>query len=132
MVLRTWVQLPSPPPINILILMNELDYLSSLLTAEKKDLLDKVMQYRTRFITVVLEDVYQSHNASAVMRSCEIFGVQDLHVIETSNDFNPNNAISLGAAKWLDTHHYQSPSESLNKLKKTFLIEKSKTEKVEG
>ncbi|MEZ5012015.1 MAG: TrmH family RNA methyltransferase, partial [Bacteroidales bacterium] len=59
-----------------------LDFLSNCMTDERRDAFDRVLSYRTRYITLVLEDIYQPHNASAVLRSCDCFGIQDIHVIE--------------------------------------------------
>ena len=60
------------------------------------------MDERTRHFTVAIEDIYQPHNASAVVRSCEIFGVQDVHVIQNKYKFYASNQVAKGAQKWLD------------------------------
>ncbi|NBU91765.1 MAG: TrmH family RNA methyltransferase, partial [Flavobacteriia bacterium] len=54
----------------------------ALLTKHKARLFEQIVHERTRYITVVLEDLFQEHNASAVIRTCECFGVQDLYAIE--------------------------------------------------
>ena len=61
---------------------------------------------RTRHITVVLENIYQSHNASAVLRSCDCFGVQDVHVVEDRNPFNPAGDVAVGSSKWVDYYKH--------------------------
>ena len=61
--------------------------LGELYSDNKRELFEHLSQYRTRHIAVVLEDIYQSHNASAVLRSCDCFGVQDVHVVEKNNSF---------------------------------------------
>jgi tRNA (guanosine-2'-O-)-methyltransferase len=68
--------------------------------------IEQIVGERTRYITVVVEDIYQPHNASAVMRSAECFGVQDLHVIENRNKYTPSKEIAKGASKWLTLHHH--------------------------
>ncbi len=68
---------------------------------------DEVLNYRTRHITVVLEDLYQPHNASAVLRSCDIFGIQDIHVVENKNAYTVHRDIALGSPKWLNIHKYR-------------------------
>jgi tRNA (guanosine-2'-O-)-methyltransferase len=65
-----------------------------------------VLQQRTRHLTFVLENIYQPHNASAVLRSCEISGIQDVHIIENTNSFKPSQNVAMGAAKWLDIYKY--------------------------
>jgi tRNA (guanosine-2'-O-)-methyltransferase len=66
--------------------------------------MDHVLAHRTRHLCLVLEDLHQSQNASAALRSCECFGVQDVHVIERLNRFQVNKTVSLGASKWLSLH----------------------------
>ena len=66
-----------------------------------------VLQMRTRHLTVVLEDIFQSHNASAVLRSCECFGIQDIHIIQNRYEFEVNPDVVMGATKWLNLHKYQ-------------------------
>lgn len=73
--------------------------------------MERVLGLRTRHLTVVLEDIYQPQNASAVIRSCDCFGVQDLHIIEREHRFRPNRAVSMGAHKWVDVVKYSRKDE---------------------
>ncbi len=77
------------------------DYLLSFISEHKRALFEKHILNRTRYITLVLENVYQSHNASAVLRSCDCMGIQDVHVIESENQFEAHSDIALGASQWL-------------------------------
>ncbi len=88
-------------------------YLSQFITPQKQKRVQEVLAQRTRYLTVVLEDIFQPHNASAVLRSCECFGLQDVHIIEQRNPFRPNRDIALGAPKWLTMHQYR-PEEGQN------------------
>lgn len=81
-------------------------YLSHFLTDNKRALFDKVASDRTRHITVVLEDVFQPQNASAVIRSCDCFGIQDVHIIENRNTYEINPNVVMGATKWIDMYKY--------------------------
>lgn len=86
---------------------NELiDYLKTFVSERRYDLIEKVLNERTRYVTVVLEDIYQSQNASAVLRSCDCFGIHDIHVIENSNEYNINPDVAMGSSKWLDINKY--------------------------
>lgn len=67
---------------------------------------EQVLKQRTSHISVVLEDIFQSHNASAVLRSCECFGVQHVHFIENENIYQANPEVAMGAQKWLNIHHH--------------------------
>lgn len=67
---------------------------------------EEVLANRTKHFTVAVENVYQSHNASAVIRTCDCFGIQDLHVISNSNEYKPSKDVAMGAEKWVDLHSY--------------------------
>lgn len=82
------------------------EYLWTFLTAERQSRLQDVLDQRTRHLTVVLENVYQPHNTSAVLRSCDAFGVQDVHVVETENRFRVTREITMGTDKWLTLHRH--------------------------
>ncbi len=97
---------------------DDIDYLSTLVSDNKREAIERVLAYRTRFITVVLENILQPHNASAVIRSCDIFGIQDLQVIENDTAFRAQTAIAKGATKWVDIHRYGSTKQCITQLKK--------------
>ncbi len=82
------------------------DYFFGFMTERRADLFEQVLQNRTRYLTIVLEDIYQSHNTSAVLRSCDCFGVQDVHIIENNNPYEVNPDIALGSSQWLTLKHY--------------------------
>ncbi|HLT80375.1 MAG TPA: RNA methyltransferase [Cyclobacteriaceae bacterium] len=84
-----------------------LQHLSQYVTDHKKDFISRVLALRTRRITVVLEDVYQSQNLSAVMRTCECMGIQDVHVIEKSAGYGFNKKVLKGSHKWLTIKRYR-------------------------
>lgn len=83
-----------------------LKYLSSVVTPERLSLYNKIVENRTNYITVVLEDIFQPQNASAVLRSCDCFGIQNVHVIENRNEFQVDTEVSLGSSKWVTLNTY--------------------------
>ncbi|MCF6184013.1 MAG: RNA methyltransferase [Bacteroidales bacterium] len=83
-----------------------IQYLSRFITEERFTLFNKIIKDRTKYMTVVLEDIYQPHNASAVLRSCDCFGVQDVHIIENENEYSVNPDVALGSSKWLNLYKY--------------------------
>lgn len=85
------------------------DHLETFVTPERVARIDRALGERTRRIAVVLEDLYQMHNASAVVRSCECFGIQDIHVVESDNAFEINKSIVQGAAKWVTVSRHTQP-----------------------
>lgn len=88
------------------------EYLSEYVTPERLALFDRVLEHRTRYITVVLEDIYQPHNASAVLRSMDCFGIQEAHIIENSNEYRVNPDVALGASKWLNLIKYNKVEDN--------------------
>lgn len=88
------------------------------ISEHKKNLIQQVLGQRTRYVTVALEDVFQPFNASAIIRTAEIFGLQDIHVISLKNQFKPSIGISRGAVKWLTIKEYEHPSVCVEQLKK--------------
>ncbi len=91
---------------------------SQLISDNKRELFDRLAPLRTRYITVVLENIYQSHNAAAVLRSCDCFGIQDVHVVENGNVFNPAGDVAVGSSKWVDYYKYSSTKEAYSTLHK--------------
>jgi len=90
---------------------------AELFSDNKRDLFDRLVLNRTRHIAVVLEDIFQAHNASAVLRSCDCFGVQDVHVIEDRNRYAPNSEVSMGADKWVDYYKHPSILQTYDELR---------------
>lgn len=88
------------------------DFLSGFLTENRKRLFEKIIQFRTRHFTVVLEDIYQPHNASAVLRSADLTGIQDVHIIENRNRYQVNPQVALGASKWLNLIYYHENKDN--------------------
>ncbi len=94
-----------------------LAFLENILTDNRKEKFLRVLQNRTKHFTIAIEDVFQMHNASAVMRSCEVFGIQELHVIEERYGKSIDKEIAMGAQKWVDIHTYDNVSNCVATLK---------------
>lgn len=96
--------------------------LLSFVSANKQAIFQEVITNRTNHFTVVLEDIFQPHNASAILRSCDVFGVQNVHIIENKNEYNINPKVVMGASKWLDIHHHNekqnNTQDCINQLRK--------------
>ena len=87
-------------------------YLEAFVTEERKEIFQKVIGERTRHFTVILEDLYQKHNTSAITRSCEVFGIQDLHIIENKYKTYVSNQVGKGSQKWLSFHRYNQEAHN--------------------
>lgn len=82
------------------------EYLSQFVNEDRLQLLYRNLENRTRYLTVVLEDIFQAQNASAVVRSADCFGIQDIHIIENRNNFKVDREVAMGASKWTNLKHY--------------------------
>lgn len=98
------------------------EYFKTFITPNRLEKMEKILHMRTRYLTVALENIYQPHNASAVLRSCDGFGIQDVHIIENSNSYRVNPGVSLGTSQWLTMHNYNKEKENsktaINTLRK--------------
>lgn len=94
-----------------------LAYLYAYLTPQRRARMQHVLAFRTNYLTVVMEDTVQSHNANAVIRTAESLGVQNLHVIEQNHSFAADNTIAMGACNWLNIASYRTTVSALAALK---------------
>lgn len=94
-----------------------LTYLKTYVTENRKERFEDVLSQRTKHFTVAIEDVYQLHNTSAVIRSCDVFGIQDIHIIEEKNQSNIDREIAMGAQKWVDVHRHHSVKNCIADIK---------------
>lgn len=94
-----------------------LKYLEEFLTDNRKERFLEVLKNRTNHFTIAVEDVFQLHNTSAVMRSCEVFGIQELNVVEQRFGKNIDKEIAMGAQKWVDINKYESIDNCIDNLK---------------
>ncbi|MEO8066623.1 MAG: RNA methyltransferase [Flavobacteriales bacterium] len=88
------------------------EQLTAFISDNKRALFDRIAPTRMRHVTVVLEDIYQSHNASAVVRTCDLLGVQDMHIIENRNTYTLNPDVTLGSSKWVDLHRWREGKDN--------------------
>lgn len=94
-----------------------LEHLETYLTKSRKEKFTKVLSQRTKHFTVATEDVYQLHNTSAVIRSCDVFGIQEVNVVEERNSKRIDREIAMGAQKWVDINRFQSVKDCIANLK---------------
>lgn len=92
-----------------------------IITENKQEMYDRIASERTNHITVVMENIHKEHNASAVLRTCDCFGIQTLHAIEKNNTYEIQRDIALGAGNWVDLYTHSEgidPTETcLTELK---------------
>lgn len=94
-----------------------LAYLEGYLTENRKNRFNEVLSNRTNFLTVAIEDVYQLHNTSAVVRSCDSFGIQSVHIVEERYEQRLDKNISMGAQKWVDVKQFPNTRECILSLR---------------
>ena len=97
--------------------LDYLEYLEGFLTDNRKERFANVLANRTNHFTIVVEDVFQMHNTSAVMRSCEVFGIQQLNIIEQRFGNSIDKEIAMGAQKWVDINTFESVNSSIETLR---------------
>ena len=98
--------------------MKLLAYLEEFISENRKERFTEILSQRTNFLTVAVEDVYQMHNTSAVVRSCESFGIQTAHLIEGKYGKRLDEEIAMGAQKWVDVKRYQNSKDVIRALRK--------------
>ncbi|TDS15354.1 tRNA (guanosine-2'-O-)-methyltransferase [Maribacter caenipelagi] len=94
-----------------------LSYLEEFISENRKQRFVEILAERTNYLTVAVEDVFQMHNTSAVVRSCESFGVQTAHLIEDRNGQHLDEEIAMGAQKWVDIKRYQNSKQVIDSLR---------------
>ncbi len=95
------------------------EYLRGFMLEERAATLERVLADRTRYITVCMENTFHPQNASALIRSCEAFGLQDIHTIEESCRFKPDVNIARGTDKWVDIRRHPSTVAAMSALKES-------------
>ncbi|MBN1251650.1 MAG: RNA methyltransferase [Bacteroidales bacterium] len=94
-----------------------INHLSQFSTENRWNLFKQIIEYRTKYITVVLEDIFQPHNASAVLRTADCFGIQDIHIIENENEYTLSHDVTRGSYKWLNLKKYnEKENNTLNTI----------------
>ncbi len=88
-------------------------HMSKCVTKNRLALFKQVLVERSRYITVLLEDIYQSQNASAVLRTCDCTGIQDVHIVEERNEYEINRDVALGSDQWLSLHYYNKEENNI-------------------
>ena len=94
-----------------------LEHLKGFLSEARMARFEKILSERTRHFTVVTEDVYQIHNTSAVMRSCDAFGIQDLHLVEERIGKSIDKEIAMGSQKWVTLHRHNSMATCIETIR---------------
>ena len=90
-----------------------IEHLSGCMTENRFSLFKEVISKRTRYIAVLMEDIFQSQNASAVLRTCDCTGIQDVHIVEQRNEYEINRDVALGANQWLSLHYHNQGKDNI-------------------
>lgn len=97
--------------------INLLEHLETFLTASRNEKMCEVLSQRTKHFTVATEDVYQLHNTSAVIRTCDVFGIQEVQIVEERNTKRIDREIAMGAQKWVDLNRFNTVAACIADLK---------------
>lgn len=93
------------------------DYLAEFMTESRREVLGRTIDMRTRYMTILTENTFHPQNASALVRHCEAFGLQEMHTIEALCKFNPNANIVRGSDRWIELNTHSTTAEAISELK---------------
>lgn len=102
---------------NVAPLIRQIEYLSGFMLPERAEVLQTTLNQRTRYMTLCMENTFHPQNASALVRNCEAFGIQDIYTVEALCEFSPNVHIVRGTDKWVDINKYKSTPELISDLR---------------
>lgn len=94
----------------------QIDYLREFVSEERYERLESRLEWRTRYMTLGLEDIFYPHNASATIRSAEAFGLQEVHAVQSLCHFRPSRHIVRGTDQWVDIHRWQQTPQLIDHL----------------
>lgn len=97
--------------------LKRIEYLSEFTTESRVETLSNTLSYRTDYMTICMENTFHPQNASALVRNCEAFGIQNIHTVENVCKFRPNVNIVKGTDKWIDIHRHRSSLDMIRSLK---------------
>ena len=98
-------------------LRERLEYMTRFITDERREVLQRTVAQRTHYMRILTENMFHPQNASAIMRHCEAFGIQQIHTVEDRCKFDPSVNIVRGTQKWVDVEHHETTAEALKALK---------------
>lgn len=98
-------------------LRERLEYMTRFITNERREVLQRTVAQRTHYMRILTENMFHPQNASAIMRHCEAFGIQQIHTVEDRCKFDPSVNIVRGTQKWVDVEHHETTAEALAALK---------------
>ena len=98
-------------------LRERLEYMTRFITDERREVLQRTVAQRTHYMRILTENMFHPQNASAIMRHCEAFGIQQIHTVEDRCKFDPSVNIVRGTQKWVDVEHHETTAEALAALK---------------
>jgi tRNA (guanosine-2'-O-)-methyltransferase len=84
------------------------------ISSERIERVQSMLTRRLGTVVVVLEAVHRRHNTSAILRSCECFGVHEVHLI--THGFRPSKGAARGSERWLDIRHWESTERAVSAL----------------
>ena len=99
------------------LLREEERWISDMILPERLMRLHRVLNQRTRYISVLLEAIDDGHNQAAVLRTADAFGVQNISVVEGDQPFHPNKKITQGSHKWLTIKKHPDLQTAIQELR---------------
>lgn len=98
-------------------MQKRISFLEGFMTEQRFSTLENTLSMRTRYMTVMAENMFHGQNAAALIRHCEAFGVQAMHTVESICKFEPSVHVMRGTNQWVDVSRHETTTEALRQLK---------------
>jgi tRNA (guanosine-2'-O-)-methyltransferase len=109
---------PPGPPLHLERPGAATEHLSAFVLPERLRRLREILSRRTRHVTVLLERVHDPHNIAACLRTCDAFGIQDLHMVpDDPTSTKISRVVSSGAHRWITLHRHDDTESALEALR---------------
>lgn len=92
--------------------------LEPLVLDRRRERISEVIAGRLGSVTLLLDELSDPHNRAAIVRSCDAFGVQELHSVQPARDFSVHHGVAAGTERWVDVHAHADASSALAEVKR--------------
>lgn len=92
--------------------------LEPLVLERRRQRICDVIAGRLGSVTVLLDELSDPHNRAAIVRSCDAFGVQELHSVQPARDFSVHHGVAAGTERWVDVHAHADAASAVAALQR--------------
>jgi tRNA (guanosine-2'-O-)-methyltransferase len=95
-----------------------IEHLEPLVLERRRSRFAEVLAGRLGSVTLLLDDLADPHNRAAIVRSCDAFGLQELHAVQAAADFSVHHVVAAGSERWVDVQHHPGPEGAVEQLRR--------------